>query len=214
MRSRRNAQPAPLRVTLVHHDQAVRKFVAELTAEQRWAFDTQEGFADAVATPGVPISDTSDAASGTPPPVAALCNYVTHLTHLTCRGGSAPPAAAEAHMLLALSARQRAPATSSWSAGWQRCTARPGSFCSVSRPRRRWASRRSTRALRPSFCCRSSAARGEREKECQEEEVTESWGRDDDLPASQGYPLAYPNFATARPSAVLVESAQLLWDAP
>ena len=49
------------------------------------------------------------------------------------------------------------------------------------------------------YTCLRRERERERERSCQEEELTESWVRDDDSTASQPYPSAYPKFVGARP---------------
>jgi DNA-binding NarL/FixJ family response regulator len=59
----RNAQPPPLRVTLVHHDETFRGLVAELAAAQRWRFGVCGDFTDVLRSLGAPVPGKSDAPS-------------------------------------------------------------------------------------------------------------------------------------------------------
>jgi DNA-binding NarL/FixJ family response regulator len=104
----------PLRLTIVHHDEALRKFFAELAAAQRWCFDAHDDFANAVAGLEVPVPGSGDAAPATAPSAAAPCKDVTPLTHSTYRGLSARPAAARAHVLLAALRPPKGPCGMEW----------------------------------------------------------------------------------------------------
>ncbi len=65
-----NLQPSPLRVTLVHHDQTVCDFVAEVAAAQGWCFDAYPDFVEALgALNPLPAILNSD-----PPELSTNCD--------------------------------------------------------------------------------------------------------------------------------------------
>jgi DNA-binding NarL/FixJ family response regulator len=67
-----NAQAAPLRVTLVHHDESVRGFVAKVAAAQHWVFEARRDFAEAADALGVPLPDSDDTPPAGAAPAAAV----------------------------------------------------------------------------------------------------------------------------------------------
>lgn len=84
-------------VTLVHHDESVRGFVAKLAAAQGWPFDAYTDFAGAVSALAWPLRGDN----GPPSARAPAGNPVTPVIPSTSRPGSAPPGAAGPHVLLA-----------------------------------------------------------------------------------------------------------------
>jgi two-component system, NarL family, uhpT operon response regulator UhpA len=71
-----NGQPAPLGVTLVHHDAAVREFVASVVGAQGWGFDAYHNLAEAVGAVGPPLPGSSDVAPANGAPAAAASHVV------------------------------------------------------------------------------------------------------------------------------------------
>jgi hypothetical protein len=88
-------------ITLVHHAETVRGFVAKLAAAQRWRFQTCTNFAAAaiassVPPPGGHTPEPSRSASS-----GAACNEVTPVIDLTPRHNNPPSGGAGLHVLLA-----------------------------------------------------------------------------------------------------------------
>jgi DNA-binding NarL/FixJ family response regulator len=64
-------QPPPLRVTLVHHDQTVWDFVAEVAAAQGWSFDAHRDFPEAVGALDLVLLANDEAGSVNAPTAPA-----------------------------------------------------------------------------------------------------------------------------------------------